>query len=253
MQIGILAAGTNEAELLESYGSFAAMTEQMFARFDKALSFRTFDVRLGEFPDSAEQCDGWVITGSASSVYDDLPWIKPLEQLIRDIDLFQRPLIGICFGHQIIARAFGARVAKADVGWGLGLHRYSVTDVGRKLLGVATLDLHVIHQDQVIALPAGAERLAGSEFCPNALLRYGSHILTVQAHPEFYRAYMNALLPAITPEYISEAEAGSGLQSMMGQGATEAVLVAEFMKLLRYSAGIKKGLIVIRPSLSEWI
>ena len=216
MQIGILAAGTNEAGLLESFGSFAEMTEHMLTGFDADLSFRTFDVRLGEFPESAEQCDGWVITGSASSVYDELPWIRPLEQLIREIDLLERPLIGICFGHQVIARAFGARVEKADAGWGLGLHRYDVTDAGQQLLGLKKLDLHVIHQDQVIGLPVGAERLAGSDFCPNALLRYGDHILTVQAHPEFSRIYMQSLLAAITPVHITPGQAREGLASLQG-------------------------------------
>lgn len=133
MKIGILAAGSNEADLLAQFGSFAQMTETMLA--GAGFDFQTWDVRLGAFPDSAAQCDGWIITGSPASVYQPLTWIAPLEQLIREVDGLKRPLVGICFGHQIIARALGGSVVKSDLGWGLGIDSYTPVGSGESLLG----------------------------------------------------------------------------------------------------------------------
>lgn len=230
MNIGILAAGNNEAALLEVFGSFAQMTEQMLSH--TGFQFQAWNVYLGELPDSVEQCDGWIITGSAASVYEPLPWIKPLEQFIRDIDRFKRPLVGICFGHQIIAQALGGTVEKAAVGWGLGVGHYQLAGVTEAPLGDEDLYLHIIHQDQVISLPEGAEVLAGSAFCPNAVLKYGDSIFTVQAHPEFSVDYMHALLAAITPQYITQAEAERAVASLSEQQANAKAVVGSIVSVL---------------------
>lgn len=230
MKIGILAAGSNEAALLAQYGSFAQMTERMLSH--TAFRFQTWNVYLGEFPDSADQCDGWIITGSPASVYESLPWIRPLEQLIRDIDRLKQPLVGICFGHQIIAQALGGTVEKAAVGWGLGIGHYQPTGVTETPFGRDDLYLHIIHQDQVISLPEGAEVLAGSVFCPNAILSYGRSIFTVQAHPEFGVDYMQDLLAAITPEYITQEEAEQAIASLSEQRASAERVVDNIVSVL---------------------
>lgn len=233
MKVGILAAGNNEGELLERFGSFAQMTQEMLA--GAGFSFQCWDVCLGEFPDSHRDCDSWIITGSPASVYDSLVWIGPLEQLIRDIGQARQGLVGICFGHQIIAQALGGSVKKAKAGWGLGVDQYLPTEKGVVMLGADSHYLHVIHQDQVVTLPEGAEPLAGSAFCPNGVLRYGSHIFTVQAHPEFSSEYMQALLSAIAPEHITLLEAESGVQSILSQGAQPGLVVGEIIRVLKQS------------------
>ncbi|MBN0987232.1 type 1 glutamine amidotransferase [Amphritea pacifica] len=230
MKIGILAAGTNSGVLLEQFGSFAFMTEQMLA--DAQFSFHQWDVRLGEFPQSVHECDGWVITGSPFSVYEPLEWIAKLESLVRAIDQAGMPLIGICFGHQLIAQALGGVVTKADAGWGLGVDIYQPTQAGQAVLGSEPVRLHIIHQDQVIQLPARAEILAASAFCQYGVLRYGSHIFTVQAHPEFGREYMLCELPAIVPEYLTAADAEKGLKSLERYEADSAPVVDAIIRVL---------------------
>ncbi|WP_428035954.1 type 1 glutamine amidotransferase [Amphritea sp.] len=231
MKIGILAAGTNSGVLLEQFGSFARMTEEMLA--GAGFRFKTWDVSLGIFPDSSGECDGWIITGSPASAYEPREWIAKLESLVRAIDQAGIPLIGICFGHQLIAQALGGVVTKADAGWGLGVDIYQPTETGQSLLGGNPLALHIIHQDQVTELPERAELLAGSAFCQNGVLRYDQHIFTVQAHPEFGREYMFAELPAIVPEYLTAAEAEKGLQSLQCYAADSAPVVDAIIRVLK--------------------
>lgn len=229
MNIGILATGTNESELMVEYGSFADMVVQMFGRTGCGFSFEVFDVRLGNFPESAKQCDGWVVTGSKHSVYDELDWIAPLKQLIRDIYAAQVPMVGICFGHQIIAEAFDGKVAKYEGGWGVGQHHYQLAD-GWKLKDSASICLNAIHQDQVVIKPSGAEVFASSEFCLNAGLVYGDRILTVQAHPEFTTSYEKALLESLKDQVIPAAITVPGLATLEQDEATaDALALARYM------------------------
>lgn len=223
MKIGILITGDNEVQLKDEFGSFADMTVMLLKNCGLDAEFPMYEVCQGQFPDSPAECDGWAITGSPASAYDDLPWIEPLQALIRDISVARQPLLGICFGHQIIARALGGEVQKAAVGWGLGLHRYQASAAGEALFQRAHFAMNAIHQDQVAALPPQAELLAGSGFCPAAMLRYQDYGLSFQAHPEFLSHYMASLLPALAPEHFSEAQAVAGVDSLNPEQVTETV------------------------------
>lgn len=186
MRIGILAAGITPDELLPAYGSYADMLMALLSSVSTAFEFRVFEVREGQFPDSVEDCDGWLISGSKFNVDDALPWMLRLKQLILDIQESGRPLVGICFGHQIIADALGGKVVHWPQGWGVGLHRYQWLGEHPLLaLPKGQIVLNAMHQDQVAEKPEGAEVIAQSAFCPNAGLLYGDGILTLQAHPEF--------------------------------------------------------------------
>ncbi len=231
MKIGILAAGTSSVALQAQFGSFALMTERMLS--DAQFSFKCWDVWLGEFPQDLNECDGWIVTGSPSSAYESQEWIAHLELLIRAIDQAEVPLVGICFGHQLIAQALGGVVVKADAGWGVGVDSYQPSAAGQMVLGSEPVRLHIIHQDQVTQLPELAEVLAGSAFCQYGVLRYGPHIFTVQAHPEFSREYMLCELPAIVPEYLTAAEAEKGLQSLQCYAADSAPVVDAIIRVLK--------------------
>lgn len=176
MKIGILQAGHTPAELHPTRGDF----DTMFARLldGHGFTFAAYDVENMIFPDTIQACDGWLITGSKHGAYEDHAFIPPLEQFIRDAYAADVPLVGICFGHQIIAQALGGTVAKFDAGWAIGRRDYHLPD-GQ------TLALNAWHQDQVTALPEGATRLASNAFCENAFLGYGRRAFTVQPHPEF--------------------------------------------------------------------
>ncbi|MBV0912583.1 type 1 glutamine amidotransferase [Anianabacter salinae] len=190
MKIGILQCGHPPAGVIERHGEFS----DMFARLlgEDAFTYETWNVVDMVFPGGPEDADGWLITGSRHGAYDALPFIKPLEDLIRAIAGSDRPLVGICFGHQIIAQAMGGRVEKFKRGWSVGATRYDWTGMGQ-------VALTAWHQDQVVEAPQGARTIASSDFCAHAALVYGDDIFTIQPHPEF--------ASDIAATYVSEKKA----------------------------------------------
>lgn len=176
MKIGILECGHTMPEIEKRHGDFP----EMFVRLLDGHGFRfvNYDVVDMQFPASVDACDGWLLTGSKFGAYDDVPFIEPLKSFIREAYDKAIPMVGVCFGHQIIAQALGGKVEKFDGGWALGLNEYRFDKLG-------TLSLNAWHQDQVIERPKDAKPIAGNDFCTNAALVYGTRAWTVQPHPEF--------------------------------------------------------------------
>ncbi|TDP01906.1 type 1 glutamine amidotransferase [Marinomonas balearica] len=195
MKIGILAAGITPDSLLSEYPSYADMFAIQLGKIESSLEFRIYDVRLDQFPENAKECDGWLITGSTSNVEEALPWMLQLGDLIREIDESKQPLVGICFGHQIIAHALGGIVEKFSGGWGVGVHSYVVTDdTVPDIPKGEVLSICAFHRYQVTEIPSSARVFARSDFCECAGLIYEDRILTFQAHPEFSKIYESALV-----------------------------------------------------------
>ena len=154
-----------------------------------------YDIDEGRFPDDLHECDVWLGSPSRSSTYDDLAWIPDTEELLRRIVSAERPFVGICFGHQMLAQALGGRVAKSDGGWGVGVQDYEV--VGRPAFfgpsAPATVGAIASHKDQVVEAPPGAMIWATSEYCPNAGMTVGERAWTFQGHPEFTAELADAI------------------------------------------------------------
>ncbi len=186
MKIGILQTGHIPDELIAGRGDYDAIYANMLG--GHGFDFQAWPVVDMKFPPDGGAADGWIITGSRHGAYEDLPWIAPLEALIRDIAARALPLVGICFGHQIIAQALGGRVEKFPGGWAVGATEYREGD--------RSLTLNAWHHDQVTRRPEGARVLAGNDFCENAELAYGDTIWTMQPHPEFDAGFIEALIRA---------------------------------------------------------
>lgn len=193
MQIGILETGHAHDAIRAEHGDYDDMFRRLLAPFD--LTFQVWDVENMVFPDSVHAAEGWLITGSRHGVYEDHPFIPPLEAFIRDAYAADVPVVGICFGHQIVAQALGGRVEKFTGGWAVGPHDYRIEG--------QDLTLNAWHQDQVIVPPDGAETLGSSPFCAHAALRYGNRAFTVQPHPEFDNGVVSGLIthrgPGVVP------------------------------------------------------
>lgn len=183
MLIGILQTGQAPDVLIEKSGDYPDMFERLLAGY--GLAFRSFRVVDGEFPADVQACDGWLITGSRHGAYEEHAWIPPLEAFIRDAYAAHVPLVGICFGHQIIAQAMGGRVEKFAGGWAAGATDYDFE--GEKIT------LNAWHQDQVTQKPEAARVVGRNAFCENAALLYDDRAFTVQAHPEFEPDFVDGL------------------------------------------------------------
>ncbi len=248
MRIGILQTGRVASPLAERYGQPAQMFERFLERADRALVFETYNVLDNHFPDSIRDCDGWLITGSRHSVCEKLDWMVRLESFIREAYAARVPVVGICFGHQILAEALGGRVEKSAKGWGCGPHDYDLAGGGLaepdRLEGSSKtpsrLRIQAMHEDQVVVKPPRAAVIASSAFCPWAGLAYEDAALSFQGHPEFDNAFVAELIRlrtasgTIPPEVAEPALAQIDLENDRDQVGR--LIVAFFRKARSSSA-----------------
>ena len=181
------------AKRRERHGSYPEMFERMIRAEDTSTTFEIVSIPNGEPLPDPKRLQAILITGSAAGVYDELDWIAPLEDFVRTAYANRTPMVGVCFGHQLIAQALGGVVRKSEKGWGIGRHIYEVAP-GNGVIDGERLAIACSHQDQVIEAPAQAQTILFSSFTPHAGLLYANGAtLSVQPHPEFDVGYASAL------------------------------------------------------------
>jgi GMP synthase (glutamine-hydrolysing) len=130
--------------------------------------------------------DAFVITGSSSSVTEAAPWMLRAQGLVREIARARVPMLGICFGHQLIAQALGGEVTRNPLGREIGTVRVGRLEDDALFSGLPrTFDVHATHVDAVTKLPPGASVLATTSRDRHSAFRIGGAIRAVQFHPEF--------------------------------------------------------------------
>jgi len=234
LKIGLLETGRPPEEL-QNFADYPTKFERLLRGADDNLSFQRWAVLDDDIPDDVHACDAWLITGSRFGAYEDHSWIEPLMAFIRKTHQANVPLIGICFGHQIIAQALGGKVEKSDKGWGVSVHSYELLDNNDKPKWLESdkdsFDIQCFHQDQVVQLPATADVLASSDFCPYAMLSYGNQALTFQGHPEFSGDYGQALIDVRRDLLGNEvSEAGEKVVRQAIDSATVAKWIVNFIR-----------------------
>lgn len=220
--IAILEAGRPPEALRDRFDDYPA---RFRALLGEGVATTRLDVQAGQLPDDPTAFAGAVITGSSAGVYDDLDWIAPLLNWLRAARGRTR-LVGICFGHQAMAKAFGGHVEKSERGWGVGLHRYQIVkDEPWMHPRAHSIAIPASHQDQVVAISDDTRVIASSSFAPYAGLAWGRDAMSFQCHPEFQPDYAAALVAARRGTRIDTALADAAIDSLK-QANDRSVLTA---------------------------
>lgn len=197
LRICILETDVLRPELVEQYQGYGRMFEQLFSRQPIAAEFRVYNVMNGEYPDVDEVFDAYLVTGSKADSFGSDPWIETLKAYLLDRYARGDKLLGVCFGHQLLALLLGGKTERASQGWGVGVHRYTLAAHAPWMdPHVTELTMLISHQDQVTSLPEEATVIASSDFCPFAAYHIRDQVLCFQGHPEFVHDYSRALLDA---------------------------------------------------------
>ena len=223
MKLGLL-------ECDDVVGRFAGVRggyREMFAALLPGHAFRYYEAHLGRLPASASECDAWLCTGSKYSVYDGTPWIAELAAFIRAAD---KPYVGICFGHQMLAHAMGGEVAKAKQGWGVGVLPLKILKQEAWMEPpMEQVSIQHMHQDQVLRLPEGSTVLGESDHCEVGMFRVGETMLGIEGHPEFTVEYGAALIKARRAQIGDGAERALASLKDKTDGATVGRWIANFL------------------------
>jgi GMP synthase-like glutamine amidotransferase len=185
MNVAILHALEDKPELFRSF----------LGSVDAPFTYHLYDVTRGELPVGPETHDAYIVSGSPKGVYDDIPWIASLSDFVRHSYKAGKKMVGICFGHQLLAHVLGGYAAKSEKGWGVGRRQFRV--IAPKPWMTPPLKyctLYFTHQDQVMSLPPGAEVLAGDDFCPITIFALKNQVLGIQGHPEFSREFLESII-----------------------------------------------------------
>ncbi len=199
MKIGILDADHLSDSVIRKYGCYAdtfiRLLSPLQSKLAQSVSFQRYAIFNLEFPESANECDVYIITGSQYSTYENIEWINKLEKFIQQLHIHKKKLIGICFGHQIIAQSLGGKVEKNTKGWELGITTTHLTHTCAWMKPERNFFFIIVsHQDHVTKLPDNAINFCETNLCPYSGFYIDNHILTFQGHPEFIKDYVKLII-----------------------------------------------------------
>jgi len=214
MKVGILKTGRPPKPAIPQFGTYPDMFMRLLGQ--DAYDWRVYAADEGEYPAAPEDCDAYIVTGSSAGVYEADPWIARLLDWLRAAK-GRTKLVGVCFGHQAMAQAFGGQVIKSPKGWAIGQQDYRVLSPEPWMDGPPAIRLPGSHQDQVVELPPNAEVIAASDFTPMGALAWRDQLaISMQLHPEFEPAYATALIEARRGKVYADHEADQAIASYAG-------------------------------------
>lgn len=224
LKICILENGTTPDDLIDRFGSYPDMIAKWIAPALPEATFTFVSPVSGEALPRPHEYDGYILSGSKFSTYERAPWMLALIALLQQLRVEKIPVFGICFGHQIMADAYGGRTEKSARGWGVGaqLYEYKADCLPSQCSSF------IFHQDQVNQLPPQAKVLGGSIHCPNGVLEYAFPALSVQYHPEFNADYIAALARKFRGNLLPDSVAASALGSI-DRLSVDSTVIAEWV------------------------
>jgi len=228
-RIGVLLCDHVPPDLQElSGGDYDLVYREMMLQAEPRLEVVSYAVVDGEFPESLDECDGWIITGSHLGADSTEPWVAALREWIAEAAAAGARIAGVCFGHQLVAEALGGSVGRAE-SWRVG-PQDTVVEPTPWFEG-GEVKLHAMHQDVVTALPPGARNIAVGSTSEFPAYLVGDNIVCVQDHPEFdadyVRSLINARLDRIDPDTVASAR--RRLDTTDTDGSTVGGWLVDFM------------------------
>jgi len=191
MKIGLLECD----HVIEKFQHIGGDYRDMFTKLLPELEFRFYNVCNGQFPESLDDCEAYICTGSRHSVYENIDWIKQLKDFVFQLYENEKKFVGVCFGHQMLAEALGGKVLKSEGGWNVGVHQFEMNSKESWMTPFQQkFNLLMMCQDQVVKMPKNSELLARSDDCSVGMFKVGDNMLGIQAHPEFSINYEKALM-----------------------------------------------------------
>ena len=238
MKIGILDAFPPTKSTINWNNTPVDAYIRLLESVNAPFEYEGYLVAQGQFPDSAEACDAYLITGSPKGVYESDPWITTLKCFIQDSYRSGKKLVGICFGHQILAQSLGGHAEKSHKGWGLGLSSFEINTRKPWMTEIPDLcKLYFVHQDQVVQLPPEAELLGSNDFCPNLVYTIDNRALGIQGHPEFGKDLMRELIGG--REEMVGAQVQQNAMKSLENGSPDNQLFASW--IVNFLTGTKVG------------
>ena len=234
MRVGVLLCDRVKEELQPKHGDYPNFFEPLILEAMPESEVTFFDVTCMQFPSQRSMCEVYVVSGSKKSCNDPDAWITQLHEFVYECFQHHTPLVGICFGHQVMARALGGEVERSHKGWGVGVHSYYLTKQRHLFDNQSEVRLICSHQDQVTKVGKGGEVIGGSEFCPNAIVTYKECHIGIQAHPELSKDYARDSL-AKRKHLVGDATYFQALHGLEQQ--VDSVMVAQ--GLLKYHTHAK--------------
>ena len=211
MKIGLLNAYAYNPDVEDFRQEYGPMFQRFFTEHVSSdFSLHEYNVTQRDWPNSMHECDGWIIGASQHSVHDKSSWITKLMEFACACHFNQKPLIGIGFGHQVIAHALGGEVNKSRKGWGAGVRDFNIRQQKSWMTPELTrCSLSFSHKEQIDMLPGQATLLAGDGFCLHQIYAIGEHIFALQGHPEydcsFIQNWLNEHKKKLTTECYEQA------------------------------------------------
>lgn len=204
MRIVVLRAGDAVPDVAQRRGEFAELIRETLGPSHQG-TWETVDVRTDAKLPDPRSADAFIMTGSSSSVTERAPWMLRAEAHLRDIADAGVPLLGICFGHQMIAQALGGEVVKNPRGREMG--SVEVTRLAHDPIFEGLSDRFLVsatHVDTVDKLPPGARVLAHTVLEPTAAFAIGDHVRGVQFHPELDHEAMHGYVRARADKILAD-------------------------------------------------